>query len=169
MSDDWPPEPSALSVRSGREGALDAALQRLVPGHLPDRPDAPDLQITAVRRLPAVSARYAPFPEALDRRLQDALVARGISQLYSHQAHAITSFSAIPTWSIRESCRIIPVGRSCSKPCATSSSTSCTRIAEYSGAISATCCVASAASAGTTGRIRSSCARRRRLRTRGSL
>src|SRR6058998_1881979 len=88
MSDEWP-EPSALSMRSGREGALDAALQRLVPGHLPDRPDAPDLQITAVRRLPAVSARYAPFPEALDRRLQDALVARGISQLYSHQADAI--------------------------------------------------------------------------------
>src|SRR5438034_1213890 len=88
MSDEWP-EPSALSMRSGREGALDAALQRLVPGHLPDRPDAPDLQITAVRRLPAVGARYAPFPEALDRRLQDALVARGISQLYSHQADAI--------------------------------------------------------------------------------
>jgi DEAD/DEAH box helicase domain-containing protein len=89
MFDAWPPETSALRVRSGREGALDAALQRLVPGHLPDRPDAPDLQITAVRRLPAVGARYAPFPEALDSRLQDALVARGVSQLYTHQADAI--------------------------------------------------------------------------------
>src|SRR5207249_3931070 len=69
MSDKWLPEPSVLSVRSGREGAaLDAALQRLVPGHLPDRPDAPDLQITAVRRLPAVGARHAPFPEALHSR-----------------------------------------------------------------------------------------------------
>ena len=76
-------------MRSGREGALDAALQRLVPGHPPDRPDAPDLQITAVRRLPAVGARYAAFPDARDSRLQDALVARGISQLYSHQADAI--------------------------------------------------------------------------------
>jgi DEAD/DEAH box helicase domain-containing protein len=89
MSDAWPPETSALRMRSGRERELDAALQRLVPGHLPDRPDAPDLPITAVRRLPAVGARYAPFPDALDSRLKAALVARGVSQLYSHQADAI--------------------------------------------------------------------------------
>ena len=43
-----------------------------------------------MRRLPPVSPRYAPFPEALDRRLRDALGARGISQLYTHQAESIT-------------------------------------------------------------------------------
>src|SRR5690606_4012073 len=34
-------------------------------------------------------AAYAPFPAALDERLQRALAARGIDQLYTHQAEAI--------------------------------------------------------------------------------
>jgi DEAD/DEAH box helicase domain-containing protein len=45
--------------------------------------------VTTVRRLPAVPAESAPFPEALDGRLQRALRARGIEQLYTHQADAI--------------------------------------------------------------------------------
>ena len=53
------------------------------------RPDTPDLHVTAVRRLPAVAAEYAPFPDALDARLTQALSARGIAQLYTHQAEAI--------------------------------------------------------------------------------
>jgi DEAD/DEAH box helicase domain-containing protein len=89
MPDGVPPETSALAAPSRRDGALDAALQRLVPGYLPDRPDAPDRRITAVRRLPAVDAEYAPFPEALDHRLRRALASRGVSQLYSHQAESI--------------------------------------------------------------------------------
>src|SRR5436190_8387770 len=89
MPDRPPPPTSALSERSGRDEALDSALRRLLPGQLPDRPDAPDLHITAVRRLPAVSAQYAPFPDVLDSRLKAALVARGVSELYSHQAEAI--------------------------------------------------------------------------------
>ncbi len=72
MSDATPAR-SALAPRVGRDGALDAALERLVPGRLPDRPDTPDLHVTAVRRLAAVTAQYAPFPEALDRRLRSAL------------------------------------------------------------------------------------------------
>ena len=47
-----------------------------------------DPHVTAVRRLPAVAAQYAPFPEALDARLRRALRARGIEQLYTHQAEA---------------------------------------------------------------------------------
>jgi DEAD/DEAH box helicase domain-containing protein len=80
----------ALRSRSERvEARLDAALQRLVPGPLPDRVDAPDLHVTAVRRLPAATARYARFPDALDARLTQALMSRGVDQLYTHQAEAI--------------------------------------------------------------------------------
>ena len=63
--------------------------ERLVPGRARDRPDTPDLHVTAVRRLPAVAAQYAPFPAALDDAAQQALAARGIAQLYTHQAEAI--------------------------------------------------------------------------------
>src|SRR6188474_1204971 len=69
--------------RDRHDTALDAALERLAPG------DTPDRHVTAVRRLPAVAARFAPFPEALDSRLTQALESRGIDQLYSHQAEAI--------------------------------------------------------------------------------
>src|SRR5712692_1447655 len=80
---------TGLAARSRRDGALDAALDRLAPGRPPERPDTPDLHVTSVRRLPAVAARYAPFPEALDERLRRALASRGVSQLYTHQAEAI--------------------------------------------------------------------------------
>src|SRR5712672_3292514 len=76
------------ATRSRSDGALDAALER-IGGHDIDRPDTPDLHVTAVRRLPAVAAQLAPFPGALDPRLKAALVSRGVGQLYSHQAEAI--------------------------------------------------------------------------------
>jgi DEAD/DEAH box helicase domain-containing protein len=77
------------AVRVASDSALDAALSRLVPGDLPERPDTPDLHVTAVRRLPAMAAQLAPFPEALDPRLAQALRSRGIHQLYTHQAEAL--------------------------------------------------------------------------------
>src|SRR4051794_7920225 len=80
---------SALAARSKRDGALDAALDRLAAGKLIERPDTPDLHVTAVRRLPATPAQYAPYPASLDPRLQHALEARGVAQLYTHQAQAI--------------------------------------------------------------------------------
>ena len=83
------PTRNALAPRVGRDGALDAALERLVPDRLSDRPDTPDLHVTAVRRLAAVTAQYVAFPEALDRRLRSALETRGVSQLYTHQGEAI--------------------------------------------------------------------------------
>ena len=76
------------ATRSRSDGALDAALER-IGGRDIDRPDTPDLQVTAVRRLPAVAAQLAPFPAGLDPRLTAALVARGVEQLYTHQAEAI--------------------------------------------------------------------------------
>ena len=75
--------------KPGRDGALDAALDRLVPGRLPDRPDNPDGHVTAVRRLPAVPAEHAPFPAGLDDRLKRALETRGVRQFYTHQAEAV--------------------------------------------------------------------------------
>ena len=98
-------EASAVAARPGRDGALDAALERLAGGRVslhdggrvssqgtePRSPlaDPPDLHVTAVRRLPAVAAQYAPFPAALDERLQRALESRGIARLYTHQAESI--------------------------------------------------------------------------------
>jgi DEAD/DEAH box helicase domain-containing protein len=44
--------------------------------------------IVATRHFPARPAAYAPFPPSLDPRLVEALRARGIDQLYAHQARA---------------------------------------------------------------------------------
>jgi len=63
-------------------------LDRLTGG-IPDRPDTPDGWVTAIRRLPARGAQYAPFPDGTDDRLREALTGRGIAQVYTHQAAAI--------------------------------------------------------------------------------
>src|SRR5688572_26474067 len=99
MPEPLAPETGSLAMRSRRDGALEAALDRLAGGRVSvpcteprpqlERPDTPDLHVTAVRRLPAAAAQYAPFPAALDARLLKALQARGISQPYTHQAEAI--------------------------------------------------------------------------------
>src|SRR5687767_3588405 len=68
--------------------ALQTVLDRFTGG-LADRPDNPDAWVTAVRRLPAKTADYGPFPDAVDARLRAVLAARGIQQLYTHQAHSI--------------------------------------------------------------------------------
>src|SRR5712691_5597728 len=75
-----------------RAAALEQALDQLASDLPTDslvRPDTPDHHVTAVRRLPAVAAQYAPFPAALDARLTGALGTRGIDQLYTHQADAV--------------------------------------------------------------------------------
>src|ERR1700730_9687267 len=81
-------ERGGLVTRSRRDGALDEALERLAGGQV-DRPDTPDLHVTALRRLPPVAAQFAPFPESLDDRLRAALVARAIAELYTPQAQSI--------------------------------------------------------------------------------
>src|ERR1700748_705399 len=88
MAEPVAPETFGLSTRSRRDGALDAALEKLAGG-VPERADTPDQHVTALRRLPAVAASFAPFPEALDARLKAALASRGITQPYTHQAEAI--------------------------------------------------------------------------------
>src|SRR5258706_5996174 len=76
------------SAVARHDSALDQALGRLADGAV-DRPDTPDLHVTAVRPLEAVTAQCAPFPDALHERLKQALASRRGSQLYTHQAEAI--------------------------------------------------------------------------------
>ena len=79
---------SAASAAEPKQAALQKALSVLNSGEALDRPDTPDEVVTAVRRLPAVEAVYAPFPPSVDPRLRAAFQSRGITQLYSHQAEA---------------------------------------------------------------------------------
>ncbi len=79
---------NALPAISGdKDQLLQQALGRLSASPKPTGPEA-DPIVTATRRLPAVAATYAPFPAAADPRLLSALAARGIEQLYTHQAEA---------------------------------------------------------------------------------
>jgi DEAD/DEAH box helicase domain-containing protein len=68
--------------------ALETVLNRLTGGR-PSGIDNPDGWVTAVRVLPARTARYAPFPAEVSEVLREVLRARGIEQLYTHQAAAI--------------------------------------------------------------------------------
>jgi DEAD/DEAH box helicase domain-containing protein len=80
--------PPTLPVVTGdKDRLLQEALRRLAASPKPGGADA-DAIVTATRRLPAVPASYAPFPADTDPRLRAALAARGIEQLYTHQAEA---------------------------------------------------------------------------------
>lgn len=73
-------------------------------------------RITGELTIPARSGRYSPLPSELDPRLTDALLRRGIEQLYSHQASAWNSILAgqhtvvvTPTASGKTLCYNLPV------------------------------------------------------------
>jgi len=99
-----------------KQVALQSALHVLASGTELDRPDTPDEVVTAVRRLPAVEAAYAPFPADIDPRLRAAFEARGVQQLYTHQAEAFDLVSqgkqvvvTTPTASGKTLCYNLPV------------------------------------------------------------
>src|SRR5262245_10862928 len=105
----------ALQVLASGPPSL-AGLQPSFGETSPDRPDTPDGVVTAVRRLPAVEAEYAPFPSHIDERLRRALESRGIRSLYVHQAEAIADVAAggnvvitTPTASGKTLCYNLPV------------------------------------------------------------
>jgi DEAD/DEAH box helicase domain-containing protein len=79
--------PSLPVVSGDKDQLLQQALGRLAASPRPGGGDAGAI-VTASRRLPAVAATYGPFPADTDPRLLSALAARGIEQLYTHQAEA---------------------------------------------------------------------------------
>src|SRR5689334_9413220 len=82
---------SLPAVTRDKDQSLQAALDRMISAHeLATRSEDPDPAVTTVRKLSAAPAQFAPFPDALEPRLAHALAARGIDQLYTHQAEAIT-------------------------------------------------------------------------------
>ena len=106
----------ALRPHEHKQVALQSALQVLNSGAELDRPDTPDEVVTAVRRLPAVEAAYAPFPAGIDARLMAAFESRGVHQLYTHQAEAFAHVAAgrqvvvtTPTASGKTLCYNLPV------------------------------------------------------------
>jgi DEAD/DEAH box helicase domain-containing protein len=73
-------------------------------------------RITGELVVPAKPGQYAPVPDELDARLRDALAARGVTRLYSHQAEAWAAaragrhFVAVtPTASGKTLCYNLPV------------------------------------------------------------
>jgi len=74
-------------VAGDKDRSLQDVLTRLTSSRAPMGPDA-DPIVTASHRLPAMAASFAPYPEGTDDRLISALRARGIEQLYTHQAEA---------------------------------------------------------------------------------
>jgi DEAD/DEAH box helicase domain-containing protein len=75
------------ALSSDKDRSLQEAVSRLTYSPRPGGEDA-DPIVTAVRRLPAVAAAFAPYPAGTDDRLIGSLAARGVSQLYTHQAEA---------------------------------------------------------------------------------
>ena len=72
--------------------------------------------VTALRRFPARPARTVPIPDTLDPHLADALRARGIEALYTHQAEALALLGkgghcvvVTPTASGKTLCYNLPV------------------------------------------------------------
>ena len=82
--------PLLPSLPADKEHSLQLALSRMLAAHEASaRSGDDDPHVTTVKRLAPAPAILEPFPEALDPRLQQALRARGIDQLYRHQAEAI--------------------------------------------------------------------------------
>jgi DEAD/DEAH box helicase domain-containing protein len=99
-------EPTHQLIRSTPDGrALGERLQRKYAE-----------RITGCLHQPAREGRYGPFPRALPEALQRALRARGVTQLYAHQAEAWEAAQAgrhvliaTPTASGKTLCYTLPV------------------------------------------------------------
>src|ERR1700722_4363660 len=104
------PEPArerTLARHTGLEGAI-AQFQKWAAD--------PDSPVRALRHQPAKPGEFADFPASLAEPLKQALAARGIAQLYSHQAAAVEHAEAgrnvvvvTPTASGKTLCYNLPV------------------------------------------------------------
>jgi DEAD/DEAH box helicase domain-containing protein len=72
-------------VTGDKDRSLQEAVSRLTYSPRPGGAEA-DPIVTAVRRIPAVNPAFADYPADTDGRLIAALAARGVAQLYTHQA-----------------------------------------------------------------------------------
>src|SRR5687767_12068124 len=105
-----------LPVISGdKDRSLQEALSRLTHSRSPRGAGAEPIA-AAVERIPHVAATFAPYPDGTDDRLRAALAARGIEQLYTHQAEAFAHVlggrnvvSITPTASGKTLCYNAPV------------------------------------------------------------
>jgi DEAD/DEAH box helicase domain-containing protein len=104
------PEP-VLERMLARQSGLAGAIARFEEWMA--RPESP---VRAIRKQEARAGEFAPFPEALAPRLRQALAARGITQLYVHQAEAFAHAAAgrnvvvvTPTASGKTLCYNLPV------------------------------------------------------------
>ena len=79
--------PTLPVVAGDKDRSLQDALSRLTDSRAPMGREA-DPIVTAAHRLPAVAASFGPYPDGTDPRLRAALAARGVEQLYTHQAEA---------------------------------------------------------------------------------
>src|SRR5262245_36742186 len=77
--------PRILARRTGLAGAI-AQFEEWMAD--------PESPVRVIRRLAPQPGVFVDFPEALAPTLQYALAARGIRQLYSHQAEAFTHAAA---------------------------------------------------------------------------
>ena len=75
------------AVTGDKDRSLQEVLRRLTASKAPLGAGA-DPIVTAAHRMPAVAAAFGPYPDGTDERLKSALAARGIDQLYTHQAEA---------------------------------------------------------------------------------
>ena len=104
------PEPAQermIATRTGLAGAIERFEKWMAD---------PDSPVRAVRRQPAREGDYAALPDSLAAPLRQALSARGIAQLYSHQAAAFGHAEAgrnvvvvTPTASGKTLCYNLPV------------------------------------------------------------
>ncbi len=92
---------------SGLEGSL-ARFEELMAN--------PDSPVRAIRKLPARAGEFVDFPEALAPALRQALITRGIRQLYTHQGAAFEHSAAgrnvvvvTPTASGKTLCYNLPI------------------------------------------------------------
>jgi DEAD/DEAH box helicase domain-containing protein len=75
------------AISGDKDRSLQEAVSRLTYSPKPGGAEAEPI-VTAVRRIPAAAAEFGPYPDGTDERLMAALAARGIAQLYTHQAQA---------------------------------------------------------------------------------
>ena len=77
-----------LPVISGdKDRSLQEVLGRLTSSRAPLGAEAEPI-VTAIHRMPPVTAAFGPYPDGTDERLKTALAGRGIEQLYTHQSEA---------------------------------------------------------------------------------